>query len=149
MKAHHLPPDVLKKRDVVHIDIAHDHVKSSDYKLETDPTKFKSQKTGRGPLTSPNWMSEVKPVMTCYKLVTAKFKWRFLPFSIEKMIHTVRHAILLLVAIHLLLYSLASSFSSTSTSISTSTLYGYYTRRTYCNLLLPEYINWFCSWPVA
>ena len=98
VKAHHLPPDVLKKREVVHIDIAHDHVKSSDYKPETDPTKFKSQKTGRGPLTSHNWMSEVKPVMTCYKLVTAKFKWRFLPFSVEKIIHTVRHAVLLLVA---------------------------------------------------
>ena len=90
VQAHHLPPDVLKKREVVHIDIAHDHVKSSDYKPESDPTKFKSQKTGRGPLTSRTWMSEAKPVMTCYKLVTAKFKWRFLPFSVEKIIHNVR-----------------------------------------------------------
>lgn len=84
-----MPSDLLKKREVVHIDIAHDHIKSSDYKPEEDPTKFKSTKTGRGPLTSPNWMREVQPVMTCYKLVTAKFKWRFLPFSVEKIIHTV------------------------------------------------------------
>jgi hypothetical protein len=60
---------------VIHIDIAHDPVQTSDFKAHEDPTKFKSEKTGRGPLTSRNWKNEVDPVMTCYKLVTAEFKW--------------------------------------------------------------------------
>lgn len=59
----------------MNIDIANDPISSADYKPETDPTKFKSAKTGRGPLVGPNWKNEAKPVMTCYKLVTAEFKW--------------------------------------------------------------------------
>ncbi|CAH2263608.1 jg10915 [Pararge aegeria aegeria] len=72
---HELPPDKLKIREVVHIDIANDPMSSADYKPETDPTKFKSVKTGRGPLVGANWKSEQNPIMTCYKLVTAEFKW--------------------------------------------------------------------------
>ncbi|XP_059490574.1 phosphatidylinositol transfer protein alpha isoform isoform X3 [Neocloeon triangulifer] len=72
---HQLPEDRLKQREVVHIDIAHDPVQASDYKGDEDPQKFKSEKTGRGPLVSKTWKNEVNPVMTCYKLVTAEFKW--------------------------------------------------------------------------
>ena len=35
---------------VVKIDIANDSVLPNDYKDDEDPTKYKSQKTGRGPL---------------------------------------------------------------------------------------------------
>lgn len=37
--------------------------------------RFKSKKTGRGPLVGPDWKQDVQPVMTCYKLVTCEFKW--------------------------------------------------------------------------
>ena len=56
---HQLPPEKLKVREVVHIDIAKDKVAATDYKLDEDPTKFKSEKTGRGPLISSNWQNEV------------------------------------------------------------------------------------------
>ena len=49
----------LKVREVVHIDIAKDKVATSDYKPDEDPTKFKSEKTGRGPLVNSNWRNEV------------------------------------------------------------------------------------------
>ncbi|RWR98441.1 Csa-PI transferase 2-like protein, partial [Dinothrombium tinctorium] len=54
VNAHELPPEKLKQRDVVFIDIANDNVMSKDYKESEDPTKFRSIKTGRGPLTG-NW----------------------------------------------------------------------------------------------
>jgi hypothetical protein len=40
------------------IDIANDLIQSSDYKPHEDPTKFKSQKTGRGPLVG-KWQDTV------------------------------------------------------------------------------------------
>ena len=46
-----------------------------DYKEDEDPKTYKSEKTGRGPLDSPDWRDQVQPVMTCYKLVTVEFKW--------------------------------------------------------------------------
>lgn len=72
---HELPSEKLKQREVVFIDIANDPVAPGDYKDDEDPTKFKSAKTGRGPLVGTNWKYNVKPVMTCYKLVTVEFKW--------------------------------------------------------------------------
>ncbi|XP_049879169.1 phosphatidylinositol transfer protein alpha isoform isoform X2 [Pectinophora gossypiella] len=83
---HELTGEKLKNREVVHIDIANDPVAPADYKPETDPTKFKSAKTGRGPLVTPTWKNEVKPVMTCYKLVTAEFKWFGLQSKVENVI---------------------------------------------------------------
>ncbi|KAJ9588933.1 hypothetical protein L9F63_017811, partial [Diploptera punctata] len=82
---HELLPEKLKHRDVVHIDIANDPVTSADYKADEDPTKFKSEKTGRGPLVG-QWMDKVNPVMTCYKLVTVEFKWFGLQSKIESFI---------------------------------------------------------------
>lgn len=75
MKVHELPADKLKIREVVQIDIANDPVSAADYKQDEDPTKFKSEKTERGPLQGPDWRDRVNPVMTCYKLVTVEFKW--------------------------------------------------------------------------
>ncbi|XP_011206677.1 PREDICTED: phosphatidylinositol transfer protein alpha isoform isoform X1 [Bactrocera latifrons] len=83
---HELPPEKLKTREVVHIDIANDTVLPADYKPTEDPTKFKSEKTGRGPLVGPNWKKNVDPVMTCYKLVTCEFKWFGLQTRIENFI---------------------------------------------------------------
>lgn len=78
-----MPPDKLKIREVVHIDIANDPIASADYKEDEDPTKFKSQKTGRGPLVGKDWKHNVQPVMTCYKLVTCEFKWFGLQTRVE------------------------------------------------------------------
>jgi len=73
--AHNLTPEQLAMRKVVTIDIANDTVKTGDYKEEWDPSKYHSEKTGRGPL-SEDWINTATPVMTCYKLVTCKFEWR-------------------------------------------------------------------------
>jgi hypothetical protein len=58
MQVHELPPEKLKHREIVHIDIANDPITSADYKPDEDPTKFKSEKTGRGPLVG-QWMDKV------------------------------------------------------------------------------------------
>ena len=50
LQAHRLTPEELAKREVIYIDIANDTIRSADYKVEEDPAKFHSQKTGRGPL---------------------------------------------------------------------------------------------------
>lgn len=81
-----MSPEKLKSREVVHIDIANDPVVAADYKKTEDPTTFKSQKTGRGPLVGQDWMKNVDPVMTCYKLVTCEFKWFGLQNRIEQFI---------------------------------------------------------------
>ncbi|GJD05815.1 Phosphatidylinositol transfer protein 2 [Galdieria sulphuraria] len=53
----------LSKRKVEFLNIASDEVKA--VKGE-DPTKFHSEKTGRGPL-APDWYEHTEPVMCCYK----------------------------------------------------------------------------------
>lgn len=58
-----------------------------DYKASQDVTRFKSAKTGRGPLTKPQWWKEVQPgqqpVMCAYKLVRADFKYFPLQGTVE------------------------------------------------------------------
>lgn len=83
---HELPPEKLKAREVIEIDIANDPVASADYKESEDPSKFKSVKTDRGPLVGKGWKTKVNPVMTCYKLVTCEFKWFGLQNRIESFI---------------------------------------------------------------
>uniref|UniRef100_A0AC34G9C1 Phosphatidylinositol transfer protein n=1 Tax=Panagrolaimus sp. ES5 TaxID=591445 RepID=A0AC34G9C1_9BILA len=78
---------VLKQREVVVLDIYQDeHLKKTDIKSDTDPRNFKSVKTGRGPLTD-DWSQTTEPVMCCYKLVTAYFKWTGFQGKVEKKIH--------------------------------------------------------------
>ena len=48
---HELDKKKLKERTVVPIDIANDTVNAADFKKDEDPSTFKSEKTGRGPLT--------------------------------------------------------------------------------------------------
>ncbi|MFH4981209.1 hypothetical protein AB6A40_007918 [Gnathostoma spinigerum] len=87
--AHCLKPDELNDREVVYIDIARDDqfLTSADIKPETSPSKFKSQKTGRGVLCN-GWQKTVEPVMCAYKLVTVRFKWFGLQRIIENFIQT-------------------------------------------------------------
>ena len=57
--------------------------------LNTDPTKYVSEKTGRGPLKNEpgrKWQHTVDPVMTCYKLITIEFKWWGLQGQMEAFI---------------------------------------------------------------
>lgn len=82
---HELSPEKLKKREIVTIDIGNDPINQADYKPDEDPSKFTSQKTGRGPLQN-NWIESVQPVMTCYKLVTVEFKWFGLQSRVENFI---------------------------------------------------------------
>ncbi|KAL0266659.1 UNVERIFIED_CONTAM: hypothetical protein PYX00_009141 [Menopon gallinae] len=82
---HRLPPEKLKQREVVHIDIANDKIDANDYKSSDDPTLFKSEKTGRGPLAG-KWQESAQPIMTCYKLVTCEFKWFGLQNRVEHLI---------------------------------------------------------------
>jgi len=84
---HELDDKKLKARTVVPIDIANDEVASTDFKKDEDPTTYKSEKTGRGPLSG-DWKSTVEPVMTAYKLVTVQFKWWGLQDRVENFIHT-------------------------------------------------------------
>lgn len=63
---HQLTGDELKKRNVIYINIA-EKVSSGDYKPEYDPEKFKSEKTGRGPLLSTEaWQKTCEPHMYVY-----------------------------------------------------------------------------------
>lgn len=55
---HELSEEQLKLRTVVKIDIANDPIPSADYKQAEDPAKFRSVKSGRGPLTG-NWIERV------------------------------------------------------------------------------------------
>lgn len=92
---HQLPDDVLKNREVVFVDIANDKIQTSDYKANEDPSKFQSEKTGRGPLVGSNWYDNVEPKMTCYKLVRVEFKWFALQKRAESFIHQKEHALFL------------------------------------------------------
>ncbi|KAJ1989245.1 hypothetical protein H4R33_002138 [Dimargaris cristalligena] len=82
------PANVIKKRQVVRIDLAND--KPDKYIAEEDPTKYHSEKTGRGPLKG-DWMKTCEPTMTCYKLVTAEFVWFGLQGIVESFIHKAVH----------------------------------------------------------
>uniref|UniRef100_A0A3B3BX13 Phosphatidylinositol transfer protein beta isoform n=1 Tax=Oryzias melastigma TaxID=30732 RepID=A0A3B3BX13_ORYME len=89
---HNLDASTWKNVAVVPIDIAdRSQVSNADYKPDEDPSKFKSAKTGRGPLGH-DWKKELVsntecPKMCAYKLVTVKFKWWGLQTKVENFIH--------------------------------------------------------------
>ena len=67
--AHQLTGDELKKRRVVYINIAAP-VSRADYKAEDDPEKYRSTKTGRGPLLSSQpWARTCEPYMSVLAFV--------------------------------------------------------------------------------
>lgn len=84
---HRLPAEQWRSTSVVAIDIVKDPVNPSDYQPDEDPTKVTSHKTGRGPFQGTRWWEKVQPVMTCYKLVTADFRWFGLQARVERYIH--------------------------------------------------------------
>jgi len=82
---HRLPDAEWKTVEVIKIDIANDDIDKKDYKEAEDPKKFYSEKTKRGKLTK-TWIDNANPVMTCYKLVKAKFSFKLISSIVEKMI---------------------------------------------------------------
>ncbi|KAM9393230.1 phosphatidylinositol transfer protein beta isoform-like [Pholidichthys leucotaenia] len=89
---HNLPNSEWENVKVVKIDIGNiDEVCPKDYKADEDPAKFKSEKTGRGPLKE-NWKEELAchpdcPHMCAYKLVTVHLKMAVIGRKIKNMIH--------------------------------------------------------------
>ncbi|KAJ2161015.1 hypothetical protein GGF46_001817 [Coemansia sp. RSA 552] len=90
-------PETMAQREVVYLDVADDgEVPKASYKESEDPKKYKSAKTGRGPLGE-KWAETCDPVMTCYKLVTVEFKWWGLQTTVEALIMSyTRKAMLLM-----------------------------------------------------
>ncbi|VDM92883.1 unnamed protein product [Onchocerca ochengi] len=86
--AHNLSPEDLAKREVIDLDIANDtsYLTANDISLKTTPSKFKSVKTGRGPLIG-NWKETMEPIMCAYKLVKVHFKW----FGLTKIVENYAH----------------------------------------------------------
>lgn len=71
--SHNLAKDLLKKREVIHIDIANDQVSLTSEDDRYNPSKLKSQKSDRGALTD-DWIRKKMARMCAYKLVTIEFK---------------------------------------------------------------------------
>ncbi|CAN9511142.1 unnamed protein product [Ophioblennius macclurei] len=82
-----------KNTEVVHIDIADKNgIPAKEYKKEEDPAKFKSEKTGRGPL-EPDWKTKLAtskecPHMCAYKLVSVHFQMMGFQSKMEDLIHS-------------------------------------------------------------
>ena len=72
MQIHELSPDKLKIREVVTIDIANDPVLPGDYKPDEDPSKYQSEKTGRGPLVG-KWQDSVSFSTLTFNIHIYKF----------------------------------------------------------------------------
>lgn len=112
---HKLDDKKWKSVEVIRIDIAADkkEFSANDYKEETDPRLYKHEPSGRGPLSA-TWLTEMQQrvksietarqmnmeqkeeypqVMTCYKLVSAKFKWFGIQNRVEKYVHTAEKRI--------------------------------------------------------
>ncbi|XP_054166704.1 phosphatidylinositol transfer protein alpha isoform-like [Oppia nitens] len=93
--AHQLSPEKLKQREVVFINIANDNIPTNDYKASEDPSVISSEKTGRGPLITPNWADTIEPVMCAYKLVTVEFIWFGLQTTVESFMQKTYRGIFL------------------------------------------------------
>ena len=70
------------------LDIAFDEIKPHHYKEAEDPKLFKSEKSGRGPLTE-GWRNSHEPIMCCYKVVNAKFEVWGLQTKVEDYVQGV------------------------------------------------------------
>lgn len=83
VNVHQLDEIRLKERSVVRIDIG--DVESSEMSPSENPKVCSSLKTKRGPLAE-DWIRNMNPIMTCYKLVTVHFNWFGLQSAIERYI---------------------------------------------------------------
>jgi hypothetical protein len=90
-----VPEDEYPQITIDHVDIAFDEIQPKHFKEEEDPKKFKSVKTGRGPLIE-GWRETDSPLMCSYKLVHASFEvWGF-QTRVEDFIHRCIRDVLLL-----------------------------------------------------
>lgn len=90
-----VPEEEYQAVTIDQIDIAFDELQAKHYKEEEDPKKFKSEKTGRGPLIE-GWRETDEPMMCSYKLVHASFEvWGF-QTRVEDFIHRCIRDVLLL-----------------------------------------------------
>uniref|UniRef100_A0A3Q3B8J8 Phosphatidylinositol transfer protein alpha isoform n=1 Tax=Kryptolebias marmoratus TaxID=37003 RepID=A0A3Q3B8J8_KRYMA len=93
---HNLEENKWKNTEVIQIDIAdRSSISDQDYKPEQDPAKFKSEKTGRGPL-EPGWQDTLAqnadtPHMCAYKLVSVDVRYIGLQSKLENYIHKVEN----------------------------------------------------------
>ncbi|XP_008190810.2 protein retinal degeneration B isoform X2 [Tribolium castaneum] len=92
----------LRNRIVDVIDVVKDQLYGADYVKNEDPVYFKSEKSGRGPL-SENWLEEYwrevqgkqqplpngKSLMCAYKLCRVEFRYWGMQTKIEKFIHDI------------------------------------------------------------
>lgn len=85
----------LKKRVVDRVDILTDPVDDKHYKEEEDPSLFKSEKTGRGPLEK-GWDKCCEVIMCSYKLVDVSFQVFGLQTKVEEFVQRAIRNILLL-----------------------------------------------------
>jgi len=82
------------------IDIVKDPISDTDYNVDEDPKLYRSQKTGRGPLTDQwvqNWRDNqisgsgckntLPPMMCAYKVCRVEFRYWGMQSKIEKFIH--------------------------------------------------------------
>ena len=81
----------LLKRKVQYLDIGKDPLREDDSsnKVE-DPSKFTSEKSGRGPLHD-GWQQTCEPIMCCYKAVTIKCQIFGVQTRLENYIEQVLH----------------------------------------------------------
>ncbi|CAF1040868.1 unnamed protein product [Didymodactylos carnosus] len=92
---HNLSKEEVQSRKLEYLDIAVERVPEHKYKLSEDPCKFKSNKTGRGPLTS-NWTQIFKPIMCAYKIVRVRFEvWGMQTRAEDYMQRTIRDILVL------------------------------------------------------
>ncbi len=78
----------LASIEVDHVDILTDEVQPHHYKESEDLKHFKSEKTGRGPLTE-GWKERSDPVMCSYKTVEVKAELWMLQSRLEEYAHKV------------------------------------------------------------
>jgi hypothetical protein len=90
---HGLPPEILKKRKVVLLDIAndtHEHLKK-----EEDPRVYTPSKVQRGPLKGTDWYKKQQTVMCCYKLVSIECKIAIIQSALESKLHETQKGLFL------------------------------------------------------
>jgi len=83
--ATNLPAEQLAKRVITDLDIVSYRIDTRDYDESEDPTKFKSVKTGLGPLQE-GWSQTHEPLMKVYKSYDIVFKWWGLQEKVERLI---------------------------------------------------------------
>ncbi len=82
-----LSAEELKERKVQVLDIreAFADKTAKDYRADYDSSLYRSTTTGRGPL-APGWQRTTSPVMCCYKVVRAHFRYWGAQTKVEKAI---------------------------------------------------------------